>query len=291
MMHTVHVVQAFAEGQSLGSKLAVVAQAEQLEATARQQIAVVMGLPETTFVSRRQHDQWELQSYSADGERPSRQSTTLAALALMPQLGEAEQGWHRVHDQHGVSDLLLEQDAAFRNLPPAKYAHVLRDSVTLLQVQHALELPAEVWRKTPLPCRVDCGSAYLIVPLPDELSLQTIIADEAIIASLCQRLELAGLCAFVMPQQGSDTIASRVFEPGADDAGISASEVAAAAVACYAREHLACPNLHYQIDQGDRESAVSRFRLSVTLTTDAARILRVRVGGQVRIWRTFQFET
>ncbi|AVP96007.1 hypothetical protein C7S18_01830 [Ahniella affigens] len=290
MLHTVHVVQAFAEGQIGGARMAVVAGADHLEASARQRIAQVMGLPTTTFVSRGQTDLWELQSYSAAGEAFAQSNNAVAALALLPQLGAADLGWHRAQAESGVSDLLLESDGAFLKLPPAKYAHVLRDSVTLLQVQHALDLPADHWKRVPLPCRAECGSAYLLVAVPDQVSLLDVVVEPEILQSLCQRLNLAGCCVFALPTRGGDTIASRVFAADSEQSEQGASEIAAGALACYVHDHLGQRTDQLQVDQGEPCCGESRLRLRAILERHDDGIVAVRVGGEVRIWRSFQFE-
>lgn len=290
MLHTVHVVQAFAEGQIGGARLAVVAGADHLEASARQRIAQVMGLPATTFVSRRQTDLWELQSYSAAGEAFAQSGNAVAALALLPQLGAAALGWHRAQAASGVSDLLLEPDAAFLKLPPAKYAHVLRDSVTLVQIQHALDLPMDHWQRVPLPCRAECGSAYMLVAVPDQVSLLDLVIDPEILESLCQRLDLAGCCVFALPTRSGDVIASRVFTVNPEQSEQGASEIAAAALACYVSDRLGQRAEQIQIDQGEPCCGESRLRLRAILERNDDGIAAVRVGGEVRIWRSFQFE-
>jgi PhzF family phenazine biosynthesis protein len=217
-MSAVHFkqVDVFTQRLFFGNPVAVILDAEQLDAAQMQRIAAWTNLSETTFVLPRTTSQadYRLRIFTPRQELPFAGHPTIGSAHAVLESGfaSARNGQLRQECSAGVIDLTIdetgERTRIFIRAPKAKISALDADQNGRLST--ALGLPAKDF---PPPLRVDVGVAWLIVDLKHTRAVDHLIPDLEAVLKISAETSSAGVTVFGLTDSGPARMHVRSFAP------------------------------------------------------------------------------
>jgi len=231
-------VDVFTDRPFLGNPVAVVLDADRLDAAAMQRIARWTNLSETTFVTRPSAAgaDYALRIFTPDRELPFAGHPTLGSAHAVLATGRAQARQGRLVQQCGAGLVVLrdEPEAGLRHfqVPPARTAPV--PDRELGPIAEALGIDGEAPRFE----AIDVGPVWITGELPDAATLGGLRPDSAALAAISRRLGVTGVTLHApWPAGHRDargrpvSVAVRSFAPAA---GIDEDPVCGSGNACVA---------------------------------------------------------
>jgi trans-2,3-dihydro-3-hydroxyanthranilate isomerase len=265
------IADVFTDRALAGNQLAVVLEAEGLDASAMQAIAREFNFSETTFVtpSNEPGCDWRVRIFTPVYELPMAGHPTVGTAVVLREEGIVEA---RVVFELGVGPTPVEFGAdglAWMTQPEARFLATVGDRAL---VAAALSLlPDDIRDDLPLQV-VSSGNPFLIVPIVSMEALGRMKANMELWDQATASMERGGVYGFA--ETGKGRLRSRMFAPALGVAEDPATGSAAGPVGAYLARHLGVTSL--LIEQG-----VEMGRPSV-LHVDAS-AARPRVGGRAVI--------
>jgi len=263
----------FSDRAGAGNPLAVVLDAEGLDAATMQRIAAWTNVVETTFVlpPDAPGGDYRLRIFTPHREIPFAGHPSLgSAHAWLDAGGAATGGLVQQDCGAGRITLRVEERDSRRRLffraPALKEVHVATAD------EPGLEAALRNVRRGGLPpALVSAGRRWWLVEFADEAALRGFVPDLAAIADWSRHREAMGLCGFARTARPPFDGVVRAFAPAFGIAEDPASGAANATIAAYLRHAGVLPDV-------DAEYTVSQGR---ELGRDARIDLRVERGGDI----------
>ena len=277
--HDYKVVDVFTARPLAGNPVAVVFDADGLDAEAMQAIASWTNLSETTFVltPTTPAADYRLRIFTPRSELPFAGHPTLGSAHAFLEAGRARlrEGGRLVQQCNiGLVEVTVEDgpdghELAFA-LPSARITPLAAADVAELALILGRQLAPEA-----APAIVDVGPVWVILPMPDATAVLDLRPDFARLAAFERRLGVTGLTVFGRYPQGDIAVEVRAFAPscGVEEDPVCGSGNASVAAFQWARGLLPAGGAAYVAAQG---RCVGRDgRVKVRVGADG----QVRVGG------------
>ncbi len=248
-------IDVFTTRAGYGNPVAVVLDAEGLDAEAMQRFAAWTNLSETAFVLAPTTDKadFRVRIFTPRQELPfaghPTVGTTYAVLAVRPDL--AERTRLTLECAAGLLPVRVEGDGAQRRIfVRAPDARIGAPGPALIDA-FANALGARP-KSDPAPCMVDNGPFWLIGELADAAAVRAVRPDFAKVAVMTTHDGAVGLCVFGRETGSDAAIAVRAFCPadGIPEDPVTGSANAAIAAFLHATDRLGALGLRYRASQG-----------------------------------------
>jgi PhzF family phenazine biosynthesis protein len=270
----------FADRPGAGNPLAVVLDAEGLDATQMQAIAAWTQVVETTFVFAPDSPggDYRLRIFTPHREIPFAGHPSLGSAHAWLEAGGVPAG-DTLQQDCGAGRIAIRVEARdgrrrlFFRAPPLKEVHVATDDEPGLA--HALR---DVERGTLPPALVSAGRRWWLVEFASEAALRGFVPDLDAIAAWSRHKDAMGLCGFSRQATAPFDGVVRAFAPAFGIAEDPASGAANATIAAYLRHAGVLPDVdaRYTVSQGRELGRDARIDLRVEAGAD------IWVGGEVR---------
>ncbi|MDX1615072.1 MAG: PhzF family phenazine biosynthesis protein [Candidatus Promineifilaceae bacterium] len=280
-----HILSAFVDGDRGGNPAGVVLDADDLGRQARQRLAARIGLSEIAFVSASEKAAFKLEFFTPTRQIAHCGHATVATFAYLAQIGRVSRGRSAKETIDGVRVIILAEDMAFMEQQAPRYQSLDREEMAALL--DSLSLTANDLLPGHRPVVVNTGNSFLLVPLPDEITLAKLRPQHDRVARVSQRLGLVGYYPFTLQTQvpGRDA-AARMFAPHYGIPEESATGMAAGPLACYFFDKFRRREQRFVIEQGRLMDPPSPSELIVDLNVTAGRVQSLMAGGRARLVET-----
>jgi PhzF family phenazine biosynthesis protein len=208
-------VDVFTRIPFLGNPVAVVLDAEGLDAAQMQRIAGWTNLSETTFVlpPTTPAADYRLRIFTPRAELPFAGHPTLGSAHAVLEAGIARSRDGRLRQECGAGQvqIALEDNAVARlwlESPPTRITAV--EPAQLGRLEQALGAPVE---RDPLPQCIDVGPVWLVARMADAQRVGALVPDLAAVAALSTTLGVTGVVVFGTADDGLSAIHVRAFAP------------------------------------------------------------------------------
>lgn len=277
--HDYKVVDVFASRPLAGNPVAVVFDADGLEAEAMQAIARWTNLSETTFVlpPTTPEADYRLRIFTPRSELDFAGHPTLGSAHAILEAGRAtlRQGGRLVQQCNiGLVDVTMEDAADGRQLtfalPSSRIEPLPAADVVELELILGCKLNHEA-----APAIVNVGAIWVVLPMTDAAAVLDLQPDFARLAAFERRLGVTGLTVFGRYPQGDVAIEVRAFAPscGVEEDPVCGSGNASVAAFQWERGLLPAGGVTYVAAQGRCVGRDGRVKVQVGVDG------QVRVGG------------
>jgi PhzF family phenazine biosynthesis protein len=270
----------FADRPGAGNPLAVVLDAEGLDATQMQAIAAWTQVVETTFVFAPDQPgaDYRLRIFTPHREIPFAGHPSLGSAHAWLECGGRPAG-DTLQQDCGAGRIAIRVEPRdghrrlFFRAPPLKEVRVAGDDEP--GMAHALR---NVERGALPPALVSAGRRWWLVEFKDEAALRGFVPDLEAIAAWSRHTESMGLCGFSRQATAPFDGVVRAFAPAFGIAEDPASGAANATIAAYLRHAGVLPDVDaaYTVSQGRELGRDARIDLRVEAGGD------IWVGGEVQ---------
>lgn len=262
----VHLVSVFTEDDPMlgGNPLGVVPEGAGLPRERMQAIARTLNLSETTFVTKREADSYEIRIFTPEGEMPFAGHPTLGTAWVLRRSGAFDADRVEQRSRGGPTDVSFRGDAVWFGRSGSADADLEdRDTGAIKQVAAALGLSVEqigleareLGRPGHLrPAYSDAGLRQLMVPVRDLAALGSARADD----ERLRHLTSAG--AYVFTATGAGTVRARGFMGPAGVGEDPGTGSAAAALGLYMAARVG--DIRFEIRQGVEMGRPCRIEVS-----------------------------
>lgn len=294
MLITVHIVDAFIDGDRGGNPAGVVLEADHLTTEQKSMIARAVNLSETAFVSRSSFASLKVEFFTPARQIPHCGHATVATFSLCSQVGHLRDGEHLKESIDGILSLStsagkVTMHQTFPTLTPlALDSHIgqivlksIGASASSITVERQLSIAKS-------------GNAFLLIPLVSEHHLASLSPDHTLIAHVCEELDLIGFYPFaVATSRPGRTATARMFAPRYGISEESATGTAAGPLGAYLLSNSPKSlSLTCLIEQGHFMNPPSPSLLSVAIvpTTQEGEDRQVHVSGYGHLRKTLEVE-
>jgi PhzF family phenazine biosynthesis protein len=284
---TVHIVNAFVDGDIGGNPAGVVVDASRLSSAQKLKVAQSVGLSETAFVSTSAVATLRLEFYT-----PSRQiahcgHATVATFSLLRQLGVLRDGKHSKETIDGIRTVILESDMAFMEQRAPSFTYIDRASALGDRVLRSLALADRQLLAGRAPCVVNTGNSFLLLAVDSAATLSDMRPDLPAINEISEELELIGFYPFTLAtKRPGRHAAARMFAPRYGIAEEAGTGMAAGPLACWLHQELGMGGASYLLEQGWFMQPPSPCAITVNLTLEESAIAGLLAGGRAKTMRT-----
>lgn len=280
----VRIVNAFVDGDCGGNPAGVIMGADGLSTAEKLSIASKVGLSETAFVSSSKHAAFKLEFFTPTRQIAHCGHATVAAFALLRQLGRVGEGWTSKETTDGNREILIKGDMAFMEQRKPEYRRLDDDPLLLKAIMVALGIKSYQFADGLWPTQVTTGGEFLILPLIDQAQVAGLKPNREALARLSEYLDLIGFYAFSPDTLGPQRAAgARMFAPYYGITEEAATGMAAGALACFLHDYMGVPGERLLIEQGYLMHPPSPSVIAVDLQLDGQRIERLMVGGRTQM--------
>ena len=287
----VQIVNAFIDGATGGNPAGVVVDANALTAAQKLKVAQRVGLSETAFVSASDIATIKLEFFTPTRQIAHCGHATIATFSLLRQLGLVGSGHLSKETIDGNRDILVEGEMAFMEQLAPRYTQVAVTSELGNRVLASLGLTQTQLLNGVDPYIVNTGNAFLLVPLPDELSVAELRPRLHLVESLSDELDLIGYYVFsTMTKVQASHAGARMFAPRFGIPEEPATGMAAGPLACFLHDHLGVEGRELLIEQGWLMQPPSPSVIKVVLDVVDGKISRLMAGGAARAVSSLRVE-
>lgn len=279
---TLHILSAFTDGHIGGNPAGVVLDAGDLDEAQMQAIATQAGLSETAFVSAVADGGFRLDFFTPNRRIADCGHATVAAFALLHQLGRVGVGETFKELADGRRKILIAPDGAiFMAMGAPRYLHSQAWSgVTVEQLLAALGLAREQLDPRVEPVLADAGGPFITVPVRTQDDLAALQPDQAAILRISDQLALTGLYVYALDPAPDRVATARMFAPRYGIPEESATGMAAGALGAVLYDFAGRAGPDFLIEQGRHMTPASPSRLRVQLDLTEGRISGITTGGR-----------
>lgn len=291
MQITVHIVDAFVDGDQGGNAAGVVLNAEHLSSAKKLEIAQAVGLSETAFVSPSSRATLKVEFFTPTRQIPHCGHATVATFSLCSQLGYLPDGDHQKESIDGVLSLTTTKGQVTLQQRFPDFIGLPVDSAMGLRVFESIGIKTDSVTSPQQLMIARSGNGFLLVPLESEAALAGLQPNHRSIAQICEELDLIGYYPFTLTTgRQIKTATTRMFAPryGIDEesaTGTAAGPLGAYLLSCSQGVTSCC------IEQGHFMSppSPSLLRVSTEINPEGLET-RVHVTGAGRIRTMMEVE-
>lgn len=291
MQITVHIVDAFVNGDQGGNAAGVVLDAVNLSLAQKLKIAQEVGLSETAFVCPSSIASLKVEFFTPTRQIPHCGHATVATFSLCSQWGRLQDGDHLKESIDGTLSLTTAMGNVTLHQAFPTFTTVALDSEMGLRVLDSIGTHASaVCTEQPLTI-ARSGNGFLLIPLESEGILAGLQPDHSSIAQVCEELDLIGYYPFAIANgRESQTATTRMFAPRFGIEEESATGTAAGPLGAYLISR-APGAMTYFIEQGHFMSSPSPSLLLVSMDRGSQELVpQVHVTGAGRVRATMEIE-
>lgn len=268
----IYTVNAFCKEGQGGNAAGVVLDGSGYTREQKLALAAKLGYSETVFFLPSYVADHRLEYFTPVDEVPLCGHATIAAFALMHQLGLAPTGQRTIQTKAGILRVDIEADGT------VMMEQTVPQFLDIYQPQDfSACLPVE-WcdSRYPIQC-VSTGLKDVIMPIDTPEHLDQLRPQFRAMAELNIRQDVVGIHAFTLVNDSQRTAICRNFAPRYSINEESATGTANCALACYLHRHIQ-PQDTYIFEQGITMGRPSR--IIVKVKSQANQITQVMVGGK-----------
>ena len=270
MVH-VYVMSAFSKENRGGNKAGVVLNREDLTVHQKMGIAKELGYSETAFVMHSDVADYKIEYFTPTDEVPLCGHATIATFALLYHLHMLTKEEYLIETKAGILRMRIREDGMiFMEQNKPEYLEFLEPE----QFAGCME---SSWISKKLPVQVvTTGLKDIIMPMDSVEHLAELKPNFKVLSELSQELEVVGVHAFALDEDGEKIAICRNFAPLFGINEESATGTASCALASYLFRH--CKKKEeYVFEQGYNLGQVSRIVVRVVEENDE--IQEIFVGG------------
>jgi PhzF family phenazine biosynthesis protein len=291
MRTTVHIVNAFVDGGTGGNPAGVVVDANALSASQRLAVAQKVGLSETAFVSASTSASYKLEFFTPTRQIAHCGHATVATFSLLRQLGMVGEGSCSKETIDGHRNIVIQSDKAFMEQRAPTYHHLDQASDMPARVLASVGIHAGHLVHGLVPCVVNTGNSFLILPLHCESDLHTLALDQTAIESISDELDLVGFYAFTRStKQPGRHAGARMFAPRFGIPEEAGTGMAAGPLACYLRDVMQLSDTTIFIEQGWFMPNPSPSVIEVHLNVVNQKIGGLMAGGRAQVFSSYELD-
>lgn len=291
MRITVHIVDAFVNGDQGGNAAGVVLDAGHLSSAQKLKVAQAVGLSETAFVSPSSMASLRVEFFTPTRQIPHCGHATVATFSLCSQLGHLHDGEHLKESIDGTLSLTTAMGQVTLHQVFPTFTTLAVDSQMGGRVLESIGTNASSVNVAYQLTIARSGNGFLLIPLANEDVLAELRANQASIAQICEELDLIGYYPFaIATARSSQTVTTRMFAPryGIDEE--SATGTAAGPLGAYLISH-SPESRTCLVEQGHFMNPRSPSLLLVSMETNLQDLApRVHVTGAGRVRETMEIE-
>lgn len=285
----VHIVNAFTADGRGGNPAGVVVDADRLDTAARLAVAGRVGLSETAFVSRSEHETVRLEFFTPTRQIAHCGHATIATFALLRELGRVADGLLSKETIDGRREVVVEGDTVWMEQRSPRYEPIDGNPALGRRIAASLGIGGELRADV-----VDTGNRFAVIEVDGADTLSALRPDFPQIERISEDLDLIGYYVFSRRDAGDGRIATtRMFAPRYGIHEEPATGMAAGPLACLLWRELgasADPAPEWTVEQGRFMSPPSPSALRVRLELTGGRIARLFAGGCARVERRLLLE-
>jgi PhzF family phenazine biosynthesis protein len=278
----VPIVNAFVDGSVGGNPAGIVLNAQRFTKEQKQRIAAAIGLSETAFVSPSLLADFKLEFFTPVCQIAHCGHATIATYCYLKQIGMLAADYTSKETIDGRREIIMDDLSAFMEQSAPLFTELSdRDQLRALDsigVQRSDLLPGVE------PIIVNTGNAFLVFPLRDIMTLQSVRVRKEPIEEVSTLHDLVGY--YLFSQQtavaGRDA-GSRMFAPRYGIIEEAATGMAAGPLACFLHTRMGIPKSTFLIEQGRLMPEPSPSIIQVRLKIEQNIISRLLVGGNATI--------
>jgi PhzF family phenazine biosynthesis protein len=288
---SVHIVDAFVDGDLGGNAAGVVLDARNLSWGQKLKIAQTVGLSETAFVSPSRIASMKVEFFTPIRQIPHCGHATVATFSLCSQLGRLQDGDHLKESIDGTLSITTAMGNVTLHQAFPSFTTVALDSAMGLRVLDSIGIHAAAVNAEQQLTIARSGNGFLLIPLECGEILAGLQPDHSSIAQICEELDLIGYYPFAMANgRESQTATTRMFAPrfGIDEE--SATGTAPGPLGAYLNS-LSTGSMTYRIEQGHFMYPPSPSLLWVSMERGSQELApQVHVTGAGRVRTTMEIE-
>jgi len=279
-----HIINAFVEGNIGGNPAGVVINADGLSSGNKLEIASVIGLSETAFVSSSKVADFKLVFFTPTKQIAHCGHATIATFVYLRELGLITKSRTSKETIDGNRDIYFDGDMAFMEQVAPSYKEI---DHSVEAICSSLRISIDDLPNNHNPFIVNTGNSFLIVPLKDEKAVLGAHADLDEIQRISEEFDLIGY--YIFSQQtkkpGRDA-ATRMFAPRYGINEESATGMAAGPLACYLYDKMGINKDVFLIEQGHLMKSPSPSFLTVKLNIKDKKISALIAGGKAKVMKS-----
>ena len=274
----VQILNAFVDNDKGGNPAGVVLNADNLTNEQKLNIATIVGLSETAFVSNS-----DIADFKLDFFTPKRQiahcgHATIATFSNLSQLGLIPNSNSSKETIDGRREILIKGDLAFMEQKAPKYIDVSAKREVILKSLSLNE--SDVLAEAPI-LLVNTGNSFVIIPVANAEILKNIQPNFDLISQVSEELDLIGYYIFTTEtgNSGKD-VNTRMFAPRYGIKEEAGTGMAAGPLACYLYDKLNMKKQRFLIQQGNFMDVPSPSLIIVDLNFEDEKIIGLMAGGK-----------
>ena len=278
-----NIINAFVDGNIGGNPAGVVLNADGLSSGQKLEIASIIGLSETAFVSSSKVADFKLDFFTPARQIAHCGHATIATFVYLRELGLITKSKTSKETIDGNREIFFDGDMAFMEQLAPSYKeidHCIDDICSSLGISIQDLLIQD-------PLVVNTGNSFLIVPFKNEKAVLGVHADLDEIQRISEKFDLIGYYIFSQKTRvpGRDA-ATRMFAPRYGINEESATGMAAGPLACYLYEKMGINKDVFLIEQGHLMNSPSPSFLTVKLNIQDGKISSLIAGGRAKVLKT-----
>ncbi|WP_336042719.1 PhzF family phenazine biosynthesis protein [Acinetobacter dispersus] len=278
MKISVEIVNAFIDGDVGGNLAGVVFDADNLSSEQKLQVAKLVGLSETAFISQSSIATVKLEFFTPERQIPHCGHATIAVFSRLSELGKISNGRMSKETIDGIREIIVNGDMAYMEQLAPKYS-VIKDFEA---IRLSLNLLDDFDLKSARI--VDTGNAFLLIPFQNSTAVAAVQPEYSAIQKISKQYNLIGYYIFSMETAFQHRDAgTRMFAPRYGILEESATGMAAGPLACLLRDHFKVDKDHFEIEQGRLMHPPSPSLIKVDLNLIEGNITSLMVGGKGKL--------
>lgn len=278
MKISVEIVNAFIDGDVGGNLAGVVFDADNLSSEQKLQVAKLVGLSETAFISQSSIATVKLEFFTPERQIPHCGHATIAVFSRLSELGKISNGRMSKETIDGIREIIVNGDMAYMEQLAPKYS-VIKDFEA---IRLSLNLLDDFDLKSARI--VDTGNAFLLIPFQNSTAVAAVQPEYSAIQKISKQYNLIGYYIFSMETAFQHRDAgTRMFTPRYGILEESATGMAAGPLACLLRDHFKVDKDHFEIEQGRLMHPPSPSLIKVDLNLIEGNITSLMVGGKGKL--------
>ena len=259
-----HIINAFVDGNIGGNPAGVVLNADDLSKSQKLEIASIIGLSETAFVSSSKVADFKLDFFTPTKQIAHCGHATIATFVYLRELGLITKSRTSKETIDGNRDIYFDGDMAFMEQMAPSYKEI---DHCIDDICSSLKISIDDLLSDHNPFIVNTGNSFLIVPLKDEKAVLGAHADLDEIQRISEEFGLIGY--YIFSQQTK--------KPGRDAA------TRMFALACYLYEKIGIKKDVFLIEQGHLMKSPSPSVIKVHLNFEDGKISGLIAGGKAKV--------
>ena len=279
-----HIINAFIDGDIGGNPAGVVLNADGLSSSQKLEIAAIIGLSETAFVSSSKVADFKLDFFTPTKQIAHCGHATIATFVYLRELGLITKTESSKETIDGNRCIYFDGDMAFMEQLAPSYKEV---NHCIDAICSSLRIAVDDLLNNHNPVIVNTGNSFLIVPLKDEKDVLDVHVDIDEIQRISEEFDLIGYYIFSQKTTvpGRDA-ATRMFAPRYGINEESATGMAAGPLACHLYDKLGINKDTFLIEQGHLMEPPSPSVIKVQLKLKGKKIFWLIAGGKAKVMKS-----